>query len=374
MKKILIASRWYKPTKNPRAFRTFELAEEFRKRGYDVTAFLPEDAQVQANIKHIAVPCGDMGASVNRAKKNVDSWHTCILEKIRQLFLYLCGDGPKTIRYCFLLYKSLRVRLSQRNDYDVILSISYPFYVNVAIALLKKHVSPQMVFIADCGHPFYDNPSFKKVFYLKYFERWVLSKFDYVTIPIEAARSSYLQYIPPEYIKVIPQGFSLLDIPAGTYQKNTVPTFGYAGVFYEAIRNPKFFFEYLLTLQQNFRFIVYAIPDIFTGKLLAEYKEKLGRKLDVREAIDRESLIPEMATWDFIINFGNDNTIQRPSKLIDYAMSKRPILSFNQATFKPEVFTAFLHGDYSDQEHIDLSQYDIRTVVDKFEKLFHKTK
>ena len=51
-------------------------------------------------------------------------------------------------------------------------------------------------------------------------------------------------------------------------------------------------------------------------------------------------------------------------------MSKRPILSFNSQTFKAEVFEEFLRGDYTNQEQIDLAQYDIRTVVDKFEELF----
>lgn len=372
MTKMLIASRWYAPVKNPRAFRTYELVYEYKRRGNEVTAFLPEDAQTQQEIRYMSVPYGNMVESVARAKAKNNTWRASLLQKIKRIFLYMFGDGFRTIRYSYALYKKVKANLRTENDYDVIISISYPFYVNVAIACLKRFISPKTVLIADCGDPFYANPSFKKAFYLKYLERWVLKQFDYVTIPIEEARSSYLDCVPAERIKVIPQGFKLLHIPDGTYQKNAVPTFGYAGVFYESIRNPRYFFEYLLTLEQDFRFVVYAIADGFTAKLLAEYKEKLGDKLDVREAVDREVLIPEMATWEFVINFDNDNSNQRPSKLIDYAMSKRPILSFNKASFRPDVFMDFLQGDYSAQEYIDLSQYDIRTVVDKFEKLFYK--
>lgn len=371
-KKMLIASRWYAPIKNPRAFRTYELLMEFVRREYDVSVFLPEDAEVHVRANVVFVPYGKMAGSIDRANNSNVNLKFRFLARIRQIFLFLFGDGPKIIRYCYSLYRSLKSSLRHHNDYDVILSISYPFYVNVALACLKRYVHPSTVLIADCGDPFYANPSFKKAFYLKYLEKWVLNQFDYVTIPIEAARSCYLEYLPPEKIKVIPQGFRLMDIPDGVYQKNPVPTFGYAGVFYESIRNPRYFFEYLLTLKQDFRFVVYAIADGFTAGLLAEYKKKLGEKLDVREAVDRKVLISEMATWEFVINFNNDNSNQRPSKLIDYAMSKRPILSFNQASFQPDLFLAFLHGDYSDREHIDLSQYDIRTVVDKFEKLFDK--
>ena len=47
-KKVLILSRWYYPIKNPRAFRTTELLQELYRRGkYDVTAVLPNFADLQ---------------------------------------------------------------------------------------------------------------------------------------------------------------------------------------------------------------------------------------------------------------------------------------------------------------------------------------
>ena len=171
---------------------------------------------------------------------------------------------------------------------------------------------------------------------------------------------------------MIPQGFKFTVIKEDLYKRNDIPTFGYAGIFYESIRNPRYFLEYLTTLNFGFKFVVYAREDGFTNGLLAEYKDKLGNKIDVHGAIDREKLIQEMAKWDFVINFDNDNSNQRPSKLIDYAMSKRPILSFNRATFIPAVFQDFLNGNYKEAEEIDLTQYDIRNVVNKFEVLFNK--
>ena len=122
--------------------------------------------------------------------------------------------------------------------------------------------------------------------------------------------------------------------------------------------------------QIYFVFVVYALPDAFTLQLLDEYKKKLGDRLEIREPLPREELVHVMATMEFVVNFDNENSNQKPSKLIDYAMSKKPILSFNSQTFKAEVFEEFLRGDYTNQEQIDLAQYDIRTVVDKFEELF----
>ena len=298
MKKILIASRWCTPARNPRAFRTAELLDEFLQREYDITVFLPDEAKISKKIRHIKVgsKCFNTSAKYVFGKKTHSE--NVYVNKAKKIFGYFFGDGIRTLLYTYSLYGLAKSHLRKEHDYDVILSISYPFYVNVAVALLKRYVSPMTILIADCGDPFYANPSFPKAFYLKYLEKWVLNQFNYITIPIESARGSYLEYLPSERIKVIPQGFKLIDIQENTYHKNHVPTFGYAGVFYESIRNPRYFFEYLLTLKQVFHFVVYAIADGFTVRLLSEYKEKLGEKLEICEAVDRDVLIPKMAAWE----------------------------------------------------------------------------
>ena len=368
-KKILILSRWYYPAKNPRAFRTTELVKELFRRGkYDITAVLPSFADLQncALDVHftptISVPakCGKDG-SVSLKDR--------VLEQIRSVLRFILGDSPGNIIYSFRLYFVFR-KLLQEEHYDVVMSISFPFYTHVAVALAMKCSSFKSILIADCGDPFYVNPSYKMAFYLKWVEKYFLGKFDYVTIPMDAARESYADYGIDDRIRIIPQGFAITQIADDTYRKNPVPMFCFAGVLYEKIRNPRYFLDYLLQLKQDFVFVVYALPDAFTLQLLDEYKKKLGDRLEIREPLPREELVHVMATMEFVVNFDNENSNQKPSKLIDYAMSKRPILSFNSQTFKAEVFEEFLRGDYTNQEQIDLAQYDIRTVVDKFEELF----
>lgn len=368
-KKVLILSRWYYPIKNPRAFRTTELLQELYRRGkYDVTAVLPNFADLQncgADVHFIPT----ISVPAKCAKNGSISFKYTILEYIRTIFRFLVGDSPGNVLYSFRLYFMLR-KLLKKDAYDVVISISFPFYVHIAVALAMQHAQKKSISIADCGDPFYVNPSYKKAFYLKWVEKYFLGKFDYVTIPMEAARESYADYGIDDRIRIIPQGFAITQIADDTYRKNPVPMFCFAGVLYEKIRNPRYFLDYLLQLKKDFVFVVYALPDAFTLQLLEEYKKKLGDRLEIREPLPREELVHVMATMEFVVNFDNENSNQKPSKLIDYAMSKRPILSFNSQTFKAEVFEEFLRGDYTNQEQIDLAQYDIRTVVDKFEELF----
>lgn len=48
--KILVISRWFNPSKNPRAFRTSELVREFSIRGYTVDLFAPSNAVFDASF------------------------------------------------------------------------------------------------------------------------------------------------------------------------------------------------------------------------------------------------------------------------------------------------------------------------------------
>ena len=367
MNKIMILSRSYSPHLSPRAFRTKELVNELLRRGYYIAAILPSYADIdvkKGDIRFIK----SRTISLQKGDNKTASIKQYLLDSIRTISKFFFGDTPGDIIYSFSMIFEV-ISLLKKSDYNVILSIGCPFYIHVA-AVLGRFISGKRVkIVAECSDPFYEDKCFSKAFYLKYLEGSILRACKYITIPMEEARESYAYYGIDDRIRIIPQGFDITQIADDAYRKNPVPMFCFAGVLYEKIRNPRYFLDYLLQVKQDFIFVVYALPDAFTMSLLKEYKAKLGDRLEIREPLPREELIHVMATMEFVVNFDNENANQKPSKLIDYAMSKRPILSFNSRTFKPEVFEEFLRGDYTQREQIDLSQYDIRTVVDKFEEL-----
>lgn len=375
--RVLVLSAWYYPARNPRAFRTTELVRELHRRGHHVDLFIPKDAIVDdfgmGNVHKV-----DVERPLERQLTEPSahpSLRRVVVSFIRWASRFFLGVGPRDMWYGGHLFWTMCQHRKEMKDYDMEIAISYPFSVLLVSRFIEHFYHTATVRIADCGDPLYRNPSFAKAWYLKWAEKWVLSGYHYISVPFDRAKEAYEGLVPPTKITTIPQGVRLVDIDGALCRPNAVPTFCYAGIFYEHIRNPKFFLDYLLTLDQSFRFVVYCLEDTFSQEMLSSYKKLLGEKLLIKSPIDRESLIHEMAKMDFVINFDNDNATQRPSKLIDYAMSRRPILSFNCQTFRPEVFQAFLKGDYREQYHVDLEQYDIRRVVDQFEALFHeKTK
>lgn len=227
----------------------------------------------------------------------------------------------------------------------------------------KKTIS-----IADYGDPFYNNPQMKKFIFLKFVEKLTLKKFNYITIPTEESRKYYLDLVPEEKIKIIPQGFNFDEVKINikSYHKNEIPTFCYAGIFYEKLRNPEYFFEFLTKLNFQFKFVIYTrVNDVFFNEVYAKYKELLKDKVEIRGFIKRKELIVEMSKMDFLINIENEGTSQSPSKLIDYALSNRPIYSFTSQTINFDTFKDFCFGNYNGEKKIDLDQYDINVVYKK---------
>src|SRR5690606_5641317 len=111
---------------------------------------------------------------------------------------------------------------------------------------------------------------------------------DYITVPIPDAKKAYY----PEFhdkIKVIPQGFNISERPILPKVNNSIPQFAYAGVFYEGIRDPRMFMEFLSKVDVEFKFHIYTKDDT----LIKEYYEKLGHKLIVKNYIPRKDLIVE---------------------------------------------------------------------------------
>jgi hypothetical protein len=76
---------------------------------------------------------------------------------------------------------------------------------------------------------------------------------------------------------------------------------------------------------------------------------------------------------DFLVNLENDTTKQQPSKLIDYYLTGRPVLSVPSQGLSTGRVNAFLEGDYSDQYLFkNMDHFRIENVCKKFIELCSK--
>ena len=205
-----------------------------------------------------------------------------------------------------------------------------------------------------------------RLFYFKYIEKWFCRKADYISIPIKEANLAYFKEFHTKII-VIPQGFNFDEVNINEKTPNNEKiTFTYAGNFYQGIRDPRPFLDFLQSLNIDFLFIIYTK----NKDLLKNYEKTLGDKLQIYSYIPRLQLIKKMSESDFLVNFENNTSVQSPSKLIDYALSERPILSINTSQLNENLILQFLNKNYTNKFIIeDINQYNIRNVASQFLKL-----
>ena len=96
----------------------------------------------------------------------------------------------------------------------------------------------------------------------------------------------------------------------------------------------------------------------------------LGDKLVVKDYVPRLELLKFLSTMDFLLNIENGVVAQTPSKLIDYGLTGRPILSLNSMKLNTDLLNQFMKGDYSNQYVVeDINRYNIKIVAKQFTDL-----
>ncbi len=69
----------------------------------------------------------------------------------------------------------------------------------------------------------------------------------------------------------------------------------------------------------------------------------------------------------FVVNFENVGHKQTPSKLIDYLIIDKPVLSVTFGNLQPGIFQEFLKGNYENKMSLpEKDNYRIENVVSQF--------
>jgi len=356
--KILIVSRSFYPHNSPRSFRTAELAKELSSKGHDVTVYIPSSEFDYSDFirEHPMVIKYFNTYSLGRKITGISLIDRVIYHYEKWLI------NSEYLKTMLELEKTICVE----KDYDLLITIAVPHYIHWAVGrLYEKGYKIATTWVADCGDSYMKCRTManRPPFYFKPLEKRWCRFCDYITVPLESEKENYY----PEFvekIRVIPQGFNFDEV--GEYvasKKNDIIVFAYAGSFIPRIRDPRPLMEYLLNCKKDFRFVIYST----TLNLIQPYKEKFGDKLEIREPIPRLELIRKLRECDFLINIDNGAAKGMPSKLIDYSLVGRPILSITSSNIDTKMIDSFLCRDYTEQFIVeDISRYDIHNVAQQF--------
>jgi hypothetical protein len=370
-KRILIVSGSFYPENSPRSFRTTELAKEFARSGHDVTVLLPEKNYDYSDFtKNYSLYIRYIGKTTF---PSIEGPFKGFYGKMRRGFrrlLQLLFEYP-SIELMPMVKKALKTE----NGYDLLISIAVPYPIHWGVAWARSDKNRiASTWVADCGDPYMGckTDSFKKLFYFKYLEKWFCRKADFITIPNIDHLSQYYHEFHNKF-KIVPQGFKFED--SNIYRgeiKNNVPTFAFAGVLLKVKRDPAPFLEYLTKVSNNFQFVLYTQ----SLHLIERYINILGNKILVKSYIPREDLLFELSKMDFLINIEFHSTVlsNSPSKLIDYLITGRPVLSLNMEKLDTSLIDEFLSGNYARRLRLTgTERFRIENVAAQFIELENRT-
>ena len=362
--RILLICKAFYPNISPRSFRATELATEFARQGHEVTVLFPKESVDYSEFERIHnIKTKDLGSLKFIAKTNKCSVPIHFIKRALHRVLQVLFDFPD-IQLMFKVAKALK----DEKGYDLLISIAVPHSIHWGVAKIWREGNKvAKKWIADCGDPFMGAKleTFRKPFYFKYFEKDFCRKADYITVPAEGAKKAYYSEFLGK-IRVIPQGFNFEESNFDReVVKNPIPTFAYAGGLADkGVRNPEPLLHLLSQFNLDFRFHVYSgnVPEV-----VKKYKKILGLRLIIHPKIERKELLKVLCEMDFLINMDNGTSTQVPSKLIDYALTGKPILNFNPAKPDYSLVEEFLNSNYERALQVgNIEKFNIRNVANGF--------
>ena len=367
-KKILIVTHGFYPEQSPRAFRATELAKELCRQGHEVTVLAPERADMLPLLEAFPIQFTSLG-KLTWKTPNVNG-----IGKVGALFNKVANRlFPLLLAFpdmeLFFKIKSKIKTIPHNQDLLISIAVPYPIHWGIAAIWSKdRNKNRAAKWIADCGDPYclQENDTFQPPFYFKWVEKWFMRKTDYISLPTD---TSYKGYFPEFHskVEVIPQGFRFEDIKKKQILNDGIIRFGYGGAFIQGRRDPSELLEFLTNVDQSVRFEFHVFTS--SSHLIDSYAAKDSR-IKLHQPIPRITLLEELSSFQFVVNFANVGTAQTPSKLIDYAIIEKPILHIETGNLNTQAVFQFLEGNYEQQFIIsNPERYRIETVSKQFLKL-----
>lgn len=357
-KDLLIISFSYAPMLNPRAFRWTALAEEFARRGVRVRVVcswqLGTASQQTIN-----------GVEIHRVGNR-------FIERIRALLARLRGQFHRKRAEPFLqkpvaslgnivgwiwrqvawpdttcVWYATALReaeiLLRETPNATIVSVSPTFTAALVGNAIARRQSG-FRWVLDMGDPFSiaeESPANNFWFYgglNRRVERELLRNADAVTLTNKNVRQRYAELYPEciDRMHVIPP--LLTGVSLQPEMQPTAPLIldgpiriVYVGSLYGQLRRPDFLlalFMGLMKTGETRRLELHFFGDTHEcNDAFAPYVNQIGRTIHLHGVVPRKDALAAVREATIVVNLGNTNPCQLPSKLVEYAAVGKPILN-----------------------------------------------
>ncbi|MBN4072284.1 hypothetical protein JYU03_00015 [bacterium AH-315-F03] len=364
--RVLIISASYKPMLNPRAFRWSTIAERWSENQtlVDVISSWAPDSErktILSGVRLFRVGGGVIeliraklrpaSPNTTRPSENKNNTNrTSILRSLLSRLLHKAHDVIwKNIYWpdyaCLWYFSALKQaeRLLSQRRYDTLITVSDPFTAHVVGLKLKKKY-PELKWLVDIGDPFSfrrDNPTNNFGLYEKKnlrLERQIFHGANSIAVTSEATQKRYKELFPEYSLKIDVIGPLAPDVQnsntdVSPFENNGKHKLVFAGALYRLIRNPHYLlklYECLLNKpgQSSFELHFFGGYDD-CASYFSQYESGLGKTLFLHGLVSRETTMSALRNATALINIGNNNPYQLPSKIMEYAAFGKPIVQLS---------------------------------------------
>ncbi len=235
-------------------------------------------------------------------------------------------------------YSQIR-KLIIENNYQSIISVSYPFSCHYLASRLKKEF-PNINWLAYYFDPFFSSKTEKYSFKERLlFEYKTLSNADKLILTkkiYEEFSTSLLQkYLNKSVICEFPN----VKVHSSTKPNSSIKfnpnkiNCVFIGYIYYGIRSPKYFLDMMALAKQDIVFYVVGTSDFD----MMQYKRILGDRLQLVGSVSLDEAFCIMNDADILVNIGNSTTNQLPSKIFDYLSVGKPIVNLCKSKDCPTI-------------------------------------
>jgi glycosyltransferase involved in cell wall biosynthesis len=349
--RILIVSFQYWPALSARSFRWTALAERWASEGRDVRIVCARSPDRPAfetvkgvrvhrvgpawmeSLRGAAQPAGGRAESDRGAIRRMATaaaraiWHAVY--------------WPDTSCTWYFAARAKARELIAAGAPQALVTVSPTFTAVAAGRSLARDPGRGFHWLIDLGDPFSFSDEAPPNNFRLYgrlntrFERGCFAGADSISVTTSETRDRYAALFPESAgkIAVIPPLVDLPETggPAARPPRSDRRRLVFLGRLYPSIRRP----DYLLSLFASLadapggeRYELHFFGESWQCEAdFAPHGRMLGRSLFVHGAVPRERALAEMRSADVLVNIGNDTRYQLPSKIVEYAMTGRPILN-----------------------------------------------
>ncbi len=380
--KILLVTYFYLPESNPRSERWSQIVDFWEKEGHSIfviTAAKQNTDTIQnKKIKRSKEnKLGRIRREITNHDINMsnfsDGKKISIFDK---LYVFFISKLKLTIKlsYNFFLkntqwpdfawtwinqaYKDTKKIIDSEGPFDILISVSHPFSSHIVAKRIKK-TNPKLPWIIDMGDPFcFLEDSQPNNFYLykslnKRKEKEIFSLCDYASVTNQETKEIYSSLFPESKnkIKVIEPLLNDSFFKRNKEIENSITKkreskkkfkLIYIGTLYSKIRNPLFLMKLLerlsVMLSEDIEMHFYGLTnDVDISKLVFK-----NFSYFFHGEVSKEDSYYKLFESDILVNISNITNFQLPSKLVDYAITGKPIL--NISSIKDDSSNKFLEN------------------------------